>query len=75
MEKGEVAIPKQYNWDAAVISPIVSAISSKISAGAVSAGSGTKKVVVTINNKASDVTNLNKTIIKAAKIGAVARNV
>lgn len=73
MQKGELAIPKQYNWNAAVISPIVRALSSKISSPAQSSGNGVKKVVVTINNKASDVTNLNKTIIKAAKTGTTAR--
>lgn len=75
MEKGEVAIPKQYNWNAAVINPIIRALRSQTFIPATSSGNGTKKVIVTINNKNSDVSTLNKTIVKAAKIGAVARNV
>jgi hypothetical protein len=75
MEKGEVAIPKQYNWNAAVISPIVRALSSKQSVAPVSNADPVKKVIVTINNKAADMTTVTKTVAKAAKVSVKARAV
>lgn len=75
MRKGELAIPKQYNWNAAVISPIVRALSSKQSVPPVSNADPVRKVIVTINNNASDVSTLNKTIVKAAKTRTTARTI
>lgn len=60
LERGEVTVPPQFNWNANVINPIVNALNSSLS--------GNKSVTINVNNS-TDVKNLQKTILKSVQSG------
>lgn len=74
LKKNELTVPPQFNWSKSVITPIVKTLQAQQApARAVQTEAPVKKVIVTINNKSSDVSTLNRVITKAAKVNATAR--
>lgn len=60
LERGEVTVPPQFDWNARVVNPIVNALNSS--------RSGSKNITINVNNS-TDVKNLQRTITKSVQRG------
>lgn len=60
LERGEVTVPPQFDWNARVVNPIVNALNSS--------RTGNRNVTINVNNS-TDVKNLQRTITKSVQRG------